>query len=192
MNELIAEYKPPALAGLLLMQGDITREPADAIVNAANSALQHGGGVAAAIARAGGSIIQAESDAWVAAHGLLRHNSAAVTTAGALPARHVIHVVGPVWGSGDEPAKLGQAIRAGLRAASDAGLGCVSYPAISCGIYGYPAAQAADVFAVVFFGQPTGQHGFAGLVKMIIYDSPTLSHFKLAFDRASERAEATP
>ena len=83
---------------LRLVQGDITERDTDAIVNAANSFLQHGGGVAGAISRRGGLVIQRESDAWVSEHGPVSHAEPAVTWGGSLPCRYVIHAVGPVWG----------------------------------------------------------------------------------------------
>ena len=91
---------------LTTVQGDITAECVDAIVNAANEQLHHGGGVAAAIVRAGGAGIQTESTAWVAEHGKVETGSAAITGGGELDAKFVIHAVGPVWGTGDEVAKL--------------------------------------------------------------------------------------
>ncbi len=130
---------------LTIVQGDLTQEPADAIVNAANAYLRHGGGLAAAIVRRGGRVIQEESDAWVRQHGPLRHDQAAVTSAGALPARYVIHVVGPRWGSGDEAAKLRAAVHAALRTAQALRVSSVALPAISTGIFGYPVEQAAEV-----------------------------------------------
>src|SRR2546422_11703553 len=90
-------------------QGDLTEEAVDAIVNAANEYLSHGGGVAGAIVRRGGPKIQHESDAWVNAHGPAQHDRPALTGAGRLPCRAVIHAVGPMWGDGDEAQKLGLA-----------------------------------------------------------------------------------
>jgi hypothetical protein len=84
--------------------GDLTRQDVDVVVNAANEHLQHGGGVAAALARAGGAAVREESDAHVATHGPVEPGSAAVTTAGALPARHIVHVVGPRYRRGQDNA----------------------------------------------------------------------------------------
>lgn len=130
---------------LALAHGDITRFPADAIVNAANSALAGGGGVDGAIHRAGGLAIMAE----------LRRDhprgtatgTAVVTTAGDLPARWVIHAVGPRWGGGGrgEAALLASAYRAALRLADDKGARSIAFPAISLGIYGYPLDDGAAV-----------------------------------------------
>lgn len=124
-----------------LVEGDITSLAVDAIVNAANTSLQHGGGVAAAIARAGGRIIQEESDAI----GYVPTGSAAVTSAGALPCRYVIHAVGPIWGEGGEDEKLAAATRAAFMRAEELGIESISYPAISAGIYGFPIERCARV-----------------------------------------------
>lgn len=131
---------------LAVVQGDITAEHCDAIVNAANTRLSHGGGVAAAIARAGGPEIQRQSDAWVATHGEVPTGGAAITTGGQLAAKYVIHAVGPIWGSGDEEARLASAIRAALALAEKHSLASIAMPAISSGIYGFPKELCAKVF----------------------------------------------
>ena len=96
---------------LHVVRGDVTAEKVDAIVNAANSRLAHGGGVAGAIVRAGGRTIQEESDAWVRKYGLVSSGDAAITSGGRLAARYVIHVVGPVWRNrGDEESLLRSAV----------------------------------------------------------------------------------
>jgi O-acetyl-ADP-ribose deacetylase (regulator of RNase III) len=121
--------------------GDLTTEEVDAVVNAANSHLIHGGGLAAAIVDKGGMIIQLESsDLAPVAVG-----HAAVTSAGDLPARWIIHAVGPEWGCGDEETKLRSAVRSALDAAHDLGAESVALPAISTGIFGYPKAEGTRV-----------------------------------------------
>lgn len=132
-----------------LLQGDITELEVDAIVNAANEHLAHGGGVAGSIARKGGPTIQAESDAWVRTHGIVKTGSAAMTGAGRLNARRVIHAVGPVYGTGDEDAKLALAVRAALNLADQTGLCSVAFPAISTGIFGFPIARCARIMLQV-------------------------------------------
>ncbi len=131
--------------GVSVVVGDLTREHVDAIVNAANAHLRHGGGVAGAIVRRGGAVIQEESDRFVAEHGPLAPGHVAVTTAGTLPARVVIHTVGPRWGEGDEEAKLRRAIRAVLEEAERRGLVTLAIPAVSTGIYGYPVEEGTRV-----------------------------------------------
>jgi O-acetyl-ADP-ribose deacetylase (regulator of RNase III) len=123
--------------------GDLTAQEVDAIVNAANEARVPGGGVCGAIRRAGGDEIFDEC----AALGGCSTGDAKATTGGRLPARHVIHAVGPVWhgGARGEPELLAAAYRRALEVA--AGLGCatIAFPALSTGIYGYPPALSAQV-----------------------------------------------
>ena len=130
-----------------LMKGDITELKADAIVNAANQYLEHGGGVAAAIVRKGGEIIQIESREYVKKHGPVPVGSVAVTSAGKLKAKYVIHAVGPVYGDPEGDAKLASAIRSSLEKAEELGLGSIALPAISTGVFGYPYERAARIMA---------------------------------------------
>jgi O-acetyl-ADP-ribose deacetylase len=139
-------HLPGDLRRIEVCQGDLTQEPVDAIVNAANSHLAHGGGVAGVIARAGGSSIQQESDAWVREHGPVSHAEPAYTKAGKLPARYVIHAVGPVMGSSDENRKLREAVRGSLRRASELEIESLAFPALSTGIFGFPKERAARLF----------------------------------------------
>ena len=117
MNHVLQEHVFPNGQRLHLVQGDITQEQVDAIVNAANAHLIHGSGVAGAISRRGGPLIQAESDAWVQQHSPVKHAEPAYTHPGNLPCRYVIHGVGPVWGEGDEAAKLVMTITGSLKLA---------------------------------------------------------------------------
>ncbi len=132
---------------LFLVQGDITRQDTDAIVNAANSGLMGGGGVDGAIHRAGGPAILEECKKIRAEMGSLPTGQAVITTGGNLRARYVIHTVGPVWAGGGkgEPDLLASAYRESLKLAADRGLKTVSFPSISTGVYGYPVDQAAGV-----------------------------------------------
>ena len=144
---------------LQVVHGDITEEQVDAVVNAANRQLAHGGGVAGAIVRAGGSEIREESRAWVEENGPVPTGEAAITTAGDLPASYVIHAVGPVWEDrGEEPELLASAVESALTLAESRGLESISLPAISSGIYGFPKPLAAEVIwdAVIsyFTAQP--------------------------------------
>ena len=134
-------------APIQLVLGDITRIPADAIVNAANSALAGGGGVDGAIHRAGGRAIMADLERRYGADRYCPTGSAVVSDAGDLPATWVIHAVGPIWrgGAAGEPEFLASAYRTSLRLAAEQGARTVSLPAISCGIYGYPLDQAARI-----------------------------------------------
>jgi O-acetyl-ADP-ribose deacetylase (regulator of RNase III) len=146
MREVLFEAHTSAGQVVRVVQNDLTQERVDAIVNAANEHLSHGGGVAGAIARKGGPSIQQESYAWVREHGPVRTGSAAITGAGSLPAKYVIHAVGPVWSvSGDEEAKLASAVQSALDLAEEHGLESVSMPAISSGIFGFPKPLCAQV-----------------------------------------------
>jgi O-acetyl-ADP-ribose deacetylase (regulator of RNase III) len=145
MNSILFEYRFPGPKKFQIVEGDITKEEVGAIVNAANSYLAHGGGVAWAISRAGGKSIQLESDAWIQEHGEVSHSQPAYTSGGEMPCRYVIHAVGPVWGDGDEDRKLADAVTGSLRVAADLGLATVSIPAISTGIFGFPKERAARI-----------------------------------------------
>jgi O-acetyl-ADP-ribose deacetylase (regulator of RNase III) len=132
---------------LSIVRGDITRIRADAIVNAANSALAGGGGVDGAIHRAGGPAVMADLER---RYGRDRHcptGSAVISEAGDLPASWVIHAVGPIWrgGSAGEPELLASAYRTATTLADSVGSRSITFPAISCGIYGYPLPLGAEV-----------------------------------------------
>ena len=132
---------------LRLLIGDITKIRVDAIVNAANSSLAGGGGVDGAIHRAGGPGIMRELDEIRLASGGCPTGSAVVTTAGALPAQYVFHTVGPIYRDGrhGEAAQLASCYRKCLELAEQRDLRSISFPAISTGAYGYPAAEAAGI-----------------------------------------------
>ncbi len=132
---------------LLLVEGDITRADAEAIVNAANPQLMGGGGVDGAIHRAAGPELLAVGRKWVEENGPLATGGAVITPGFNLRAAWVIHTVGPVWrgGSAGEPELLRKAYISCLKQAQEHGLKSVAFPAISCGAYGYPLDQAATV-----------------------------------------------
>ncbi len=132
-----------------IVQGDLTEENVDAIVNAANSHLMHGGGVAGAIVRKGGYEIQKESDEYVRKNGPVQTGNVAVTSGGKLKAKYVIHAVGPVWrgGNNKEDELLYSAIYNSLLKAKEIGAESVSMPAISTGIFGFPKERAVGIFS---------------------------------------------
>jgi len=174
-------HKTCALPGsrtLQFAQGDLTREPVDAIVNAANKHLAHGGGIAAAIVRAGGSIIQQESDDWISQNGPVLYDKPAYTGAGSMPARFVIHAVGPHWGEGDEDRKLSEAIRGSLWRASELGLESIALPAISTGIFGFPKERAANLFFenIPAYFQENPESSLK-LVRLVLWDQIDLDIF---------------
>jgi O-acetyl-ADP-ribose deacetylase (regulator of RNase III) len=145
MNAVIAEYRVEGGRLLRLVHGDLTEERVDAIVNAANAQLAHGGGVAGAIARRAGPSLDRESRAWVKKHGPVPHHQPAITGGGNLPSKWVIHAVGPVWGEGGEEAKLASAVQGAMAVAEEHGISSIALPAISTGVYGFPLGRAADV-----------------------------------------------
>jgi len=176
---------------VVVVAGDITTQQVDAIVNAANVHLAHGGGVAAAIARAGGSVIQEESDAWVAAHGPLSPGGAAVTSAGAMPARWVVHVAGPIHDPGqDNAGRLATAVRAALDTASRLGARVVALPAISAGTYGYPVADATTVIATTVQEWCGANPQALDEVRLVGYGAEVVAGFEVAV--LSRRSSARP
>jgi len=142
-SEIIMEFTVPENENvkIILKQGDITEEEVDVIVNAANSHLQHGGGVAGAIVRKGGYSIQEESNKI----GYVEVGHCAITNAGTLPAKKIIHTVGPRWGEGDEINKLTNATYNALKMADENDLSTISFPAVSSGIFGFPKDKCAEV-----------------------------------------------
>ena len=130
-----------------ILKGDITKLETDAIVNAANSSLLGGGGVDGAIHRAGGPEILEACSKIVARQGGCPTGEAVITTAGKLPAKFVIHTVGPVWhgGTKNEPEKLASCYHNSLKLAQENNCQTVAFPNISTGVYGYPKPEAAKV-----------------------------------------------
>lgn len=178
---------------LLLVHGDLTEEPVDAIVNAAHAQLAHGGGVAGAIVRRGGVTIQQESIAWVRQHGPVTHDRPAITGAGRLPCHYVIHAVGPVWGEGDEDNKLQAAVTGALLLADEHGLTSLALPAISTGIFGFPKDRAARVILQAlldYFEAHPDTH--LREVRLTLIDAPTLEAFHREFERRWPGSTTTP
>jgi O-acetyl-ADP-ribose deacetylase (regulator of RNase III) len=159
---------------LSIIQGDITHQATDAIVNAANSGLMGGGGVDGAIHRAGGPAILEDCKKIVARQGRLPTGQAVITTAGNMKAKHVIHTVGPVWqgGTHGEPELLANAYRESLKLAAANQLASISFPSISTGVYGYPidkAAVTAIKEAIAFLAEPASIKE----VVFVLYDTRT-------------------
>lgn len=165
---------------LALWQGDITKFAADAIVNAANSQLLGGGGVDGAIHRAGGPSIMAELDVIRARTGGCPTGSAVLTGAGKLPARYVLHAVGPVYRDGKqgEPELLASCYRTCLQLAQDNGARTVSFPSISTGVYGYPLEAAARIAVCevrAFFERPDCR---VERVTLVVFDRAALEAYE--------------
>ena len=178
MNSTLVEHILPAGQTIQIVQGDITIEAVDAIVNAANEFLQHAGGVARTISRQGGPAIQKESDAWVREHGQVPHTHPAWTSGGRLPAKYVIHAVGPAWGDGNEDNKLEAAVTGSLRVADELKCASIALPAVSTGIYGFPKERAGEII-VAAIEKYFLENSATGLktVKLVLYDQPTVDVF---------------
>lgn len=178
MNQVISEHILESGPRLQIVQGDITKEVVEAIVNAANAQLKHGGGVAGAIAGRGGPQIQTESDSWVLEHGPVSPESPAYTSGGKLTCRYVIHTVGPVWGEGDEHNKLGAAIMGALKLGDHLAVSSISFPAVSTGIFGFPKEQAAVIilraFQDYFVEYPKSK---MEVVRLTLFDQESLDIF---------------
>jgi O-acetyl-ADP-ribose deacetylase (regulator of RNase III) len=160
---------------------DITRETTDAIVNAANSHLIGGGGVDGAIHRAGGPSILAECRAYVSQHGILPAGEAMITGGGRLPAKYVIHTVGPVYrgGGAGEAAQLAACHGESLALATKHSLQSLAFPAISTGAYGYPLQEAARV-AVRAVLDAMLLASSVGCVRFVLFDAAALRAYSAA------------
>jgi O-acetyl-ADP-ribose deacetylase (regulator of RNase III) len=178
MNETAAERVIASGQVIKIIHGDLTQARVDAIVNAANAYLAHGGGVAGAIVRQGGEEIQRESDAWVREHGPITPERPAITGAGRLPCRFVIHAVGPVWGEGDEDRKLYTAVYNALALAADREFASIALPAISTGIFRFPLERAAEMIldAIRDFFRERGESPLRE-VHIILFESGSVEPF---------------
>ena len=166
---------------VLVVRGDVTRQPVEAVVNAANASLQHGGGVAQAIVGTGGRVIQEESDAWVREHGPVGGGQAAVTTGGMLIASHVIHVVGPRYEEGqDNAGMLRDATFAALDTAAAHDIKSMAFPAISAGIFGYPAEEATGVITKAVFHWLEATPNSLEEIRLVGFSEAVAKHFAQA------------
>jgi len=167
-----------------LVLGDITRQEVDAIVNAANPSLLGGGGVDGAIHSSGGPAILEECRAIRAERGECPVGEAVVTAGGRLPARHVIHAVGPVWQGGGyrEAELLASCYRSALRIAAEMGLRSVAFPSISTGIYGYPVEEAATVALSTVASFLTLEAVAPRRVRFVLFDPVTYATYAGALE----------
>jgi len=163
---------------LRLMVGDITEQATDAIVNAANSYLLHGGGVAGAIVRKGGMSIQFQSFAKAP----IPVGQAVITGAGKLKCKHVIHAVGPRMGEGDEDEKLKNATLNSLNVAVENKLNSISFCAISTGIFGYPIDRCADIMLTNVIAHLSGETSLNEVV-FCLYDQKAYDVFAAALKK---------
>ncbi|MEV0292529.1 O-acetyl-ADP-ribose deacetylase [Nocardia sp. NPDC050710] len=164
------------MVSLTLVRGDITEQSVDAVVNAANSSLLGGGGVDGAIHRKGGPEILAECRKLRASrYGKgLKTGQAVATTAGRLPARWVIHTVGPVWSATEDRSDLlASCYRESLRVAGELGAETVAFPAISTGIYGWPMADGARIAVETVLGART----VVAEVRFVLFDESAYAAF---------------
>jgi len=175
--------------GLYLEQGDITRREADAIVNAANSGLRGGGGVDGAIHRAGGPEIMAQCRQIIRRIGSLPTGQAVRTSAGRLPAKHVIHTVGPVWrgGRAGESEGLAACYRSSLAVAREWGCRSVAFPSISTGVYGYPLDPAAAVALQTVRGELQTTQSPAEVI-FVLFDDAAFTAYARALERLAADA----
>ena len=170
---------------LSVIQGDITVQKTDAIVNAANSGLMGGGGVDGAIHRTGGPAILKECKQIVKKQGRLPTGKAVITTGGNLPAKYVIHTVGPVWrgGNNGEPEFLTSAYNECLALATDYHLESISFPSISTGVYGYPVEKAASVAVSAVKNVLEQSETSIKDVIFVLFDSRTYSVYAQQLDK---------
>jgi len=171
---------------------DITKETTDAIVNAANSSLLGGGGVDGAIHRAGGPSILQECKRIVAEIGTLPAGKAVLTTGGRLPAKYVIHTVGPVyWGGKQREAEtLASCYRESIQLADDHGIRSLAFPAISTGAYGYPVHEAAEV-AVRAIVETLPHCAHVEHVRIVLFDISTCKAFVRSAEKFSQQQPAS-
>jgi O-acetyl-ADP-ribose deacetylase (regulator of RNase III) len=171
-----------------MIQGDITRQSTDAIVNAANSGLMGGGGVDGAIHRAGGPAILEECKKIVARQGRLPTGKAVITTGGNLQAQYVIHTVGPIWhgGSRNEAKLLRSAYYECLKLATEHKLASISFPSISTGAYGYPVDEAVSTVVSFLKEQATSLKD----VVFVLFDSRTYQRYRTALQVHPDSLEA--
>jgi O-acetyl-ADP-ribose deacetylase (regulator of RNase III) len=189
----VADYTIRVLLGegkVIELDGpaDITKEMTDAIVNAANSSLIGGGGVDGAIHRAGGPAILAECKRIVREIGRLPAGKAVITTGGNLPAKYVVHTVGPVYSGGGrkDVDALASCHRESIRVADEHGVRSLAFPAISTGAYGYPVEEAAPI-AIRSLAEALTSTTHVKKVRFVVFDSATLRAYATAAETVAAK-----
>jgi len=182
-TQLIDEIRISNDKIIRLVKGDITEQNVDVIVNPANSYLKHGGGVAGAIVRKGGKIIQIESDKI----GFVPVGSSVITTSGELPCEAIIHTVGPKMGEGNEDFKLSKSIHSCLSLASENSYKNISIPAISSGIFGFPKDRCANILLDESIKFLQNNNTSIEIIEFCIIDDETLFHFKMKFKKLKKK-----
>jgi O-acetyl-ADP-ribose deacetylase (regulator of RNase III) len=185
-SHLIDEFSFSNNKKIIIIQGDITERKVDVIVNAANSYLKHGSGVAGAIVKKGGRIIQIESDRI----GFVPVGNSVITCSGNLPSSAIIHTVGPRMGEGDEDNKLSQSIFNTLQLATEKKFKTISIPAISSGIFGFPKHRCADILLNETEKFLLNNKTSLNTVEFCILDNETLGHFKSTLSKLKSRWES--
>jgi O-acetyl-ADP-ribose deacetylase (regulator of RNase III) len=177
---------------ICMVQGDITEQATEAIVNAANPSLMGGGGVDGAIHQAGGPAILEECKKIVAQQGRLPTGKAVITTGGNLQARYVIHTVGPIWhgGSTNEAALLRSAYYECLKLATENRLASIAFPSVSTGAYGYPVDEAAKIAVSTVVSFPKEQATSLKNVAFVLFDSRTYQSYRSALQAYLNHLEA--
>lgn len=168
---------------IFLLQGDITKQHVDAIVNAANSSLMGGGGVDGAIHRAGGPSILDDCRKIIVRQGSCNTGEAVITNAGNLPAKYVIHTVGPVWNNGNknEAEKLSNCYTNSLQLAVENNISSIAFPNISTGIYGFPKKEAS-VIAITTVSNFLKNNSTIQKVSFVCFDEENFSIYKKIID----------
>jgi O-acetyl-ADP-ribose deacetylase (regulator of RNase III) len=187
ITQLIDEVIMPNNKIIRLIKGDITDQIVDVVVNPANSHLKHGGGVAGAILRKGGKIIQTESDKI----GFVPVGSSVITTSGKLPCEAIIHTVGPKMGEGNEDFKLSKSIHSSLSIASDNRYKSISIPAISSGIFGFPKDRCANILLDESIKFLQNNNTSLQTLEFCIIDDETLFHFRMKFIKLKKNFSPT-
>ena len=169
---------------IVIKKSDITKENVDCIVNAANSYLKHGGGVALAISKNGGPTIQKESGEYVKEHGPVKTGEVGVTTAGNLSAKYIIHAVGPVWRGGNKNERnlLYNSVMDSLKKAEELKCKTIAFPAISSGIFGFPVKECAKIFKRALIDFSKNEPLNLEEVKICDINEKTINIFKSEFE----------